>query len=159
MTESTVLLSRNLPLLAERENKAIETTFKLVIHLDNSLFIEIIKANTLWRAIPYARITHLLLSEDIESAQSYYKSREYSPLFLFTLSTDSDALHYVISNNRNDIAFLITLLQLLHTIPYPGLPGLCLRQLSEIFHQEFQTSTTPNVYLTSLSYQRTHILK
>lgn len=153
MTESTVLLSRNLPLLAERENKAIETTFKLVIHLDNSLFIEIIKANTLWRAIPYARITHLLLSEDTESAQSYYKSREYSPLFLFTLSTDSDALHYVISNNRNDIAFLITLLQLLHTIPYPGLPRAlfeaAVRNLSPGVSDIYDAQRLPDISLLS----------
>ncbi|EFO61270.1 Hypothetical protein GLP15_89 [Giardia lamblia P15] len=122
MAESVILLSRILPLFIERENKVIDTTFKLVTHLDDSLFIEIIKANTLWRAIPYVRVTHLLLSEDTESAQPYYKARDNSPLFFFTLSTDSDALHYIIPNSRDDIDFLIELLQLFHTLPYPGLP-------------------------------------
>lgn len=145
MTESVVLLSRTLPLFVERENKVIDTTFKLVTHLDDSLFIEIIKANTLWRAIPYARVTHLLLSEDTESVQPYYKARENTPLFFFTLSTDSDALHYIISNSHDDINFLIELLQLLHTLPYPGLPEPCLKQLLEIFHQAFQISTIHSV--------------
>lgn len=40
MTESVVLLSRTLPLFVERENKVIDTTFKLVTHLDDSLLLK-----------------------------------------------------------------------------------------------------------------------
>lgn len=121
MTKSLILLSQTLHLL-EKKNSIVKTTFELVIHSDGSLFIEITKATALWQSIQYTKVTHLQLSEDTQSVQSSIKACNGSPLFIFTLSTDSLSLHYIILNTENDIYFTIKLLQLLHTIPYPGLP-------------------------------------